>query len=503
MRVIIVEDEIKTRNGLAGIIKKYTAHEIIACAEDGMQGIEQIKKYNPDLVFSDIRMPAMDGLTMIEELRKSGMETRVIFLTGYSDFSYAVNALKLGAEDYLLKPLNIDDILTVLEKVQNKIEEIRQSSVSWQQLIHLMLHSEGKKENYARQLEQQLHIIKGEKLSLFLIKVCSHLESTVNEMASLLEEILPEVCFVKHYVFRIPEKNNILILIPDGNRIRYIKQIFAAHILPALGQIGTCLAEYEDIGSMCELPDKLEEMNKNFIYGFGIKKGQILDEKFIQTCHFDDAEYPEQLEQRMRREIRNGNRNEIKNLAKDFQTQIIESNISPWIIREYTLRFMLAAINIIKGWKNSNEQDSLYHFMFDNIMNSLTKDMLIHEYQKVWETLFSEREVQMETNNGMILHVIEFIRKNYSKDISLSDAAEVAGVTPEYLSKLFAREMEINFSTFLGNFRISMAKRMLLSDNTKIYEIAKAVGFRDTKYFNKVFRSVTGISPSEYKKSLH
>lgn len=502
MRVIIVEDETKTRKGLAGIIKKYTAHEIIACVEDGIQGIEQIKEHDPDLVFSDIRMPSMDGLTMMEELRKSGMETRVVFLTGYSDFNYAVSALKLGAEDYLLKPLNIDDILTVLEKVQNKIEEIGQSIASWSQVLYLLLHSEGQKEEYTRQLEQQLHIIKGEKIPLFLIKACSRLESTVNEIASVLEEVLPEVCFVKYYVFRIPEKSNILILIPDGNRIRYIKQIFVTHIFPALSRIGNCLAEYGEIENMYELPDRLEEMDKNFIYGFGIKKGQILDESLVQACHFDETGYPEQLEQRMRREIRNGNQNEIKKLVNDFQKQVIESNISPWRIREYTLRFILTAVNIIKGWKNSDEQDSLYHLMFDNIMSSLTRDMLIYEYQKIWDTLFSEREVQMETNNGMILHVIEYIRKNYSKDISLSDAAEVAGVTPEYLSKLFAREMEINFSTFLGNFRISMAKRMLLSDNSKIYEIARAVGFRDTKYFNKVFRSVTGISPSEYKKSL-
>lgn len=106
------------------------------------------------------------------------------------------------------------------------------------------------------------------------------------------------------------------------------------------------------------------------------------------------------------------------------------------------------------------------------------------------------------TENGMILNVIEFIRQNYDKEISLSEAAELVGITPEYLSKLFSKEMGINYCTFLGEFRVSIAKKLLASGKYKIGEVAVMVGYKDTKYFNKVFRSIMGVSPSDYRKVL-
>lgn len=113
-----------------------------------------------------------------------------------------------------------------------------------------------------------------------------------------------------------------------------------------------------------------------------------------------------------------------------------------------------------------------------------------------------EKKEDNLTENGMILNVIEFIRQNYDKEISLSDAADLVGITPEYLSKLFSKEMGINFSTFLVEFRVSIAKRLLANENHKIYEVAEMVGYKDTKYFNKVFRSIMGVSPSDYRKVL-
>ncbi|MGN6712407.1 helix-turn-helix domain-containing protein, partial [Anaerocolumna jejuensis] len=105
-------------------------------------------------------------------------------------------------------------------------------------------------------------------------------------------------------------------------------------------------------------------------------------------------------------------------------------------------------------------------------------------------------------DNLTILTVINYIRDNYSKDITLSDAASLVGVTPEYLSKLFYQQINVNFVVFLRNFRISIAKRMILSGKYRIQDIADQVGFKDPKYFNKVFKTVCGISPSEYKKVI-
>ncbi|HIU75951.1 MAG TPA: helix-turn-helix transcriptional regulator [Candidatus Pelethocola excrementipullorum] len=100
----------------------------------------------------------------------------------------------------------------------------------------------------------------------------------------------------------------------------------------------------------------------------------------------------------------------------------------------------------------------------------------------------------------MILNVLAFIRENYGQEITLTDAASCCGVTPEYLSRVFTHEMGVNYSSFLQNFRVSIAKQLLLSGKYKVYEVSEAVGFHDQKYFTKVFKKLCGVTPAEYKR---
>ena len=102
----------------------------------------------------------------------------------------------------------------------------------------------------------------------------------------------------------------------------------------------------------------------------------------------------------------------------------------------------------------------------------------------------------------MILRVINYVRNHYNEEITLTDMADMIEITPEYLSRLFNQEMKINFNSFVKNFRISMAKRLLMNTNYQIAEVAEKTGFHDSKYFNKVFKSVCGLTPSEYKKEM-
>lgn len=106
------------------------------------------------------------------------------------------------------------------------------------------------------------------------------------------------------------------------------------------------------------------------------------------------------------------------------------------------------------------------------------------------------------TDNEIILKTISFVRENYSKpEVSLAEAADLCNVSQEYLSRLFQQETGTKFISFLQNFRVSMAKRMLLSDRqSKVYEIAEAVGYRDQKYFVSVFKKLCGMTPSEFRK---
>ena len=139
-----------------------------------------------------------------------------------------------------------------------------------------------------------------------------------------------------------------------------------------------------------------------------------------------------------------------------------------------------------------------------NMAKSNSREQLEHQFDKVMKTLtLSEDDISGLTENGMILNVISFIRENYARDITLTETAVMCGVSPEYLSKIFYREMNINFVAFLQNFRISMAKRLLSLGKCKIGEVSEAVGFHDQKYFVKVFKKICGVTPSDYKKEMN
>ena len=440
---------------------------------------------------------------MLEKVREQGITVSAILLTGYSEFEYARKSVQLGAEDYLLKPLDVEEILRVLERTEQKLEKLKKETVSEEQLLLSLLNAEGEEqESLAGQLERQMGILHGEKTSLFLLQASSRMEATVNEMVSVLQEQLSSICMQKFYVFPLLERRYILVMVLEGQRVHYLKGLFQMHVLPKIREIGECMVVYEDLDALVRLPAVLNEMVADFSYGFGMDAPGLIDREYRESVQFKKVEYPERLEQLIQRYVRSGTPDKVEDIVKKFQEQVIDSGARPEIIREYAMRFGMAAVNAARDQKNSEKLEEIYHTLLYNIMESSTREKLLYEYQKIWDGILAKENDGDKTENGTILHVIELIRQNYDKDISLAGAAEAVGVSPEYLSRLFAKEMGINFSTFLGDFRISVAKRMLADEKYRIYEVAEAVGFRDTKYFNKVFRSVTGVSPSDYRKAM-
>ena len=121
-RIVVVEDEVKIREGIARLIESQTGHVVLGEAVDGREGLEMILRFKPDLVITDIRMPNMDGLEMAKRLYEQKLPLHVVILSGYSEFEYAQKAIRYGVDEYLLKPLDIDDIKNMLDKVEKKIQ---------------------------------------------------------------------------------------------------------------------------------------------------------------------------------------------------------------------------------------------------------------------------------------------------------------------------------------------------------------------------------------------
>lgn len=501
MKILIVEDEPKTRDGLMKIIYKYTNHKVSKTAKDGLEGIKLYDELQPDLIITDIQMPNMDGLTMLQSLEKGGQTLYALVLTAYSEFEYARTALSLGVLEYILKPIDVEEFIEVLNKVERRILRDKQKVATVEQQIWSLINcKEEKKEEILKKLYHRLKINKNTKIHLFLINPDSLDKETEGEMSQCIYKKLKELDIRDFFIVRLSKELGILVLIFFRHETRHIENTFKVCILPELMKIGKCYCSYLNQTGLHSLEKDILELKSLIFDSFAFDESNLVTKDMVSKIRYSDIEYPVCLENQMRNAILSGNYEKGITIKESFQKKIIESNGRPKYIKEYTARFSSTMHNISKECYEQCQDKFIFYSFINKIIESKSKANLIKNYNDVFHVILEQKKGYKEVENRIILKVIHYIQLNYNKEITLSDAAEIVGVTPEYLSKLFCQEININFVVFLRNYRISAAKRMLLSDDYLVQEVAEKVGFKDPKYFNKVFKSVCGVTPSEYRK---
>lgn len=501
MRIVVVEDEPKTREGLLNIIKEHTDYEIAGVCQDGAEGLETIRKYEPDLVITDIKMPRMDGLKMLEKLREDHVEVPVILLTGYSDFEYARKALQLQVVEYALKPLDVDEFMKTLQETEIRIEKKKIEKITADQMLWSYLSEpEDSSGQMMELLKETLKINERIQTTLFLIRPCSMATETLQEMIRSTQERMDILCMENYYIFQIPQESGYCVMVVDTEKNHNLKQIFEKRIFKELCKESPARCSMAVAMGLEDFRGIIAKLQTLLKHAFSLPIGTVIDSGLAEGMVYQRVEYPDYLEQQIIRDIRNGSREKIAEDGEKFRLKVIESEGCPECIHEYTLRFAAAILRVAGEIKGSLEQETGIPYIMNGIASSETRDEMSYQLEKIIHAVAKEEDDFVITENGMILNVINYIRENYGHDITLSDAASCCGVTPEYLSRIFSHEMGVNFTAFLQNFRVSMAKQLLYTGNHKVYEVARTVGFHDQKYFTKVFKKLCGVTPAEYKK---
>lgn len=501
MRIVVVEDEPKIREGLLKMIGKYTDYEIVGVGENGAEGLNIIRSCRPDLVISDIKMPQMDGLMMLEQMKQEKIETQVIILTGYSEFEYARRALQLQVVEYALKPLDVDGFMRTLGEVENRIKKIRMEKVSVEQLIWSYL---SEPEDTALQilplLRESLKINERVQSTLFLIRPHSLATETLKEIVRTTQERLEILCMENHHIFQIPQETGYCVLLVDTERNRNLKKVFQSRVLRDICRISTSRCSMAVMVDLMQLRETIGSLQELLKFSFSFPQGTIIDSYLAEHTTYQELQYPDCLEQQIIRNIRSGHREKIMADGQSFREKVIESEGDPECIHEYTLRFAACILRVAGDIRGNLAKETGIPYIMNGIASSESKDEMSYQFEKIINAIAKEEEEFVITENGMILNVLTFIRENYRQEITLTDAASCCGVTPEYLSRVFTHEMGVNYTSFLQNFRVSIAKQLLLSGKYKVYEVSEAVGFHDQKYFTKVFKKLCGVSPAEYKR---
>ena len=508
MKILIVEDEANTRVGISRLIQKYSSHQIVGEAKNGTEGLELAKKMSPDLIITDIRMPEMSGLDMLEKLysEEEGIYENiyVVILSGYADFDYARKAISMNGKvlEYLLKPIDVEKIINGMEEWETAIRNKRINQNRPEQIIRNVIFENVHMDDEI--LEKMIYICKCSEKGSYLLFWGYIGAAEENYEKEVKRRFLKckEKNHCSHVYFITAEKEKSIICLMTDVRDR--KNILEEFRKKEVERYGTrkqypvwAAEEFEDLR---EIQSRAGKLQKFITYGLVFEGRVLLTEDEVKNFREEKYSYPYEIEKEIKVAICAENTNDIEKGLRNFGEYMRNHLYSPEQIRQgYTK--LISYIQNLTNEMNMGAGKKLQQFQ---ILYQFQKVIVWKEIENLCEQLLKYFEENGKEKNNIsnyiILKAIAYIREHYAEGITLEEVARKLEITPEYLSALFNREMNIKFSIFVKEFRISHAKRLLKGTNLKIYEIAQMVGYQDPKYFNRVFKEVQGISPGEFRE---
>lgn len=508
MKAVVIEDEILIREGLCKLMKKmFPEITISSVAGNGVEGLRCIERDRPDLIITDIKMPGMDGLEMLTRMQESGLFPKVIVLTAYSEFSYAQQAVKLGVNDYIIKPVVVQDFVGTIRKIQNLWEQEQKRTPdtmgSLENIVSGVLYGTSVlDEGMESFLDKKYGIAENTPLIELLIYMGGSFETgrtrKRDEMSRILTQKEVRYCLVDMEYDKV-----ILALLYGYSSRREIERWFQNQILfrnrgEKKQKSSYGMIEVSGAGEVREGYQKLlPYMDWNLVLGEDV----LISYPHIADIQTEVCIYPVELENQVKAAICMGEDEKIMETVRKFHKYFLNGHVySPKEIKESYVRFGWALLNVAKEVGSIDYKSIDQKKLLNSIMDARTEN----ELEKTFDELLYYRNAPGQETGAVSLAVKKaqsMIHEFYADGITLSEIADRLNLTQEYLGAQFHKELGENFSTYIRNYRLTKAKEMLIGTQLKQYEIAEKTGYTDAKYFARVFKECVGMSPAEYRKS--
>lgn len=506
-KLIIVDDEIVIRKGLSNVIDwdEYGI-EIVGLASNGKEALEMVVDKKPDIIISDIRMPEMDGLDLLKDIKELDMNIKSIVLSGYNDFEYVKTGIKYGIENYLLKPIDKEEleqtIDTVVQKIENEIKssvEIKKNKIVIKNNIfnRLLLG----KINYTELIE------KAEAIGFDSVEVLENIYLacvSVNgkEPPNLVNRILDviEKKFYKNYDDIICFKNY-----TDKTILIFINIPQYQSILHAVLEETKTSTKSDVLITVSNKVDDLMNLNNAYNQALQIQLYSIIKKNAIlYYSEVNKNKYLEINSNHVRRLYKDTNSELLYNYFVEILDLIIENDMKPDLIYNMVFDIVTNGFGIIKDLNGSIEKVYSYP---ENIMyciislksieeiKSWTKDILLNIQNYIYS-------LSTKYYSGTVNKMIAYVNENFEKEISLKTISELFNYNPIYMGRIFKNETGELFSDFLNRIRIENSVMLLHNKKLSTLEIAQKVGFASSNYYYKVFKKYKGVTPTEYRNNI-
>jgi len=540
-KVLIIDDEPIIRKGIRNIVNwDNFGCEICGEAGDGLEGREFITKYRPDIIITDIKMPEVDGLTMISEIKEEVPDSKVIILTGYRDFDYAREAVKLGAFDYILKPTKIEELNTVISRAvkelrlkydkateMDKMRRMYEKNLPFikEKLLYDMMYGTCTDDGGTLSQAEAL----GMKIEKFILGIVEIDENTASDEQTGVQGEGQHVQESQLYQFGIistveevfSDKFDVLCVSISSRRVAFVLKInddctgqdeinakctYLQKIIQNCFGFTISVAISTQGNGYKQLCEKLKECKEALEHKFYLGVNCVIFYNDLASF-FKYTDYSELTDKQklLIDNVKAGNPKEVGESLKALTEAVNSLGNSD---KEYIKNFYFNTISLINSIRSSVTygQKQTDEIALTNLYRMVEKCDNLSDLNAVLENAAEQTVAKVHefNNNNMKLlmrRAVDYIESHYAEEVTLNQVAEKLYVSNFYLSRMFKKELGVNFIDYLNELRIEKAKILLSDAKYKTYEVAEAVGVPNSHYFSKLFRKYVGMTASEYRES--
>lgn len=530
LKVFLVEDEFVVREGIKNNVD-WQAHGYEFCGEasDGELAFPMIQKLKPDIVITDIRMPFMDGLVLSRLIKKEMPWIEIIILTGYEEFEYAKESIKIGISQYLTKPISGEELLKEVDALAVKIEEKRKEREIKEEYMREMA------ENFQQERKDFFqYLVTGTKSVAELLEMADKLHIDLSSLwynIVLLQfqsrkhahnEYSNSVVEIEHAMEQITEESHLLIFDRnlEGKALLFradSKEELEQYQKEYLGKITDIMMRYEKIrffggigeavNRLRELPQSFETASHAFAHRYLVEESRIVDSAELSKAGYlpkDQLDIhtvnTKQIDRSKIREfLKMGEREEtvyfVEEFFKDLGTNVMHSNI----FRQYiTLDVYFCVVDFLEDLQISREAVEPVDV---NSGMAQSEESAMQYIMTLLNQALELRDRNASNRYGDIVdEVLRYIEKNYAdEELSLNLLASHVNFSPNHLSMIFAQQTGQTFIKYLTEYRMNKAKELLRCTGKRSSEISQEVGYKDSHYFSYVFKKTQGITPTQYR----
>jgi len=524
-KVLIVDDEKIVRLAIKSMIK-WGEHGLEFCgtASNGIAALEIVKKSNPDIIITDIKMPEMDGVELIRRLREKGYDGEILVLSNYNDFDLVRDALRYGAHDYVLKvTVNTEDFSRILGEMVEKLRkkhgynrhvhprDLSPDMVRNALLKEFLVYSNADIEHTADKLAS-LYLPEKDNVFLSFVIVSERLRDfsteDSNRAISIIRNIAGETLSSNIWYSVIEIDSNTVFIAAAYSSMSNsgIPAIFAKKLteLAALYYNKRIGVIYSDIAKDYRtfLKESLKCIKTSSIFFYSRFFGQVLKADFIiseDEQAFSDS--IKSLVQKIYDNLLESRLAAINTNFKDFFQLAADKILNPYRLKKYikkTLREVERKL-INDGFAIGEVFDE-YTDDEDVIQKAASENDLLETIQSIIKKAEANIDVSEKHQRKEVRDAIRFIKKHACEKITLSDIAAVVNLNETYLCKVFRENTGKSIVSYINEVKMKIAYKLLAEKDFLVKEAAAAVGIEDQFYFNRLFKRYFGITPKEVKK---